>query len=129
MWPWGRLFRLFRRSWTPNFGGVDIERESAIVRSLIACPPGMQLTVLNSLFSEKTMSERDNESFDLDEEFLAEAEDSTDYDRILDKVDRRVRPQPGAPKRGKAAWSRLEEVLADRRLEKDLKDAFEEDER
>jgi hypothetical protein len=89
----------------------------------------MQLTVLNSLFSEKTMSERDNESFDLDEEFLAEAEDSTDYDRILDKVDRRVRPQPGAPKRGKAAWSRLEEVLADRRLEKDLKDAFEEDER
>jgi hypothetical protein len=88
----------------------------------------MQLTVSNSLFSEKPMSERDNESFDLDEEFLAEAEDSTDYDRILDKVDRRVRPQPGAPKRGKAAWSRLEEVLADRRLEKDLKDAFEEDE-
>ncbi len=25
-------------------------------------------------------------------------------------------------KRGKAAWSRLEEVLADRKLEKDLKD-------
>jgi hypothetical protein len=89
----------------------------------------MQLTVSNSLFSEKPMSERDNESFDLDEEFLAEAEDSTDYDRILDKVDRRVRPQPGAPKRGKAAWSRLEEVLADRRLEKDLLDTFEEDER
>jgi hypothetical protein len=75
------------------------------------------------------MSERDNESFDLDEEFLAEAEDNTDYDRILDKVDRRVRPQPGAPKRGKAAWSRLEEVLADRQLEKDLKDSFEDDER
>ena len=37
------------------------------------------------------MSERDNESFDLDEEFLAEAEDNTDYDRILDKVERRVR--------------------------------------
>ena len=72
------------------------------------------------------MSERDNESFDLDEEFLAEAEDNTDYDRILDKVDRRVRPQPGTPKRGKAAWSRLEEVLADRRLEKDLQDAFDE---
>jgi hypothetical protein len=47
---------------------------------------------------------------------------------MLDKVDRRVRPQAGAPKRGKAAWSRLEEVLADRRLEKDLKDTFEEDE-
>ena len=26
------------------------------------------------------MSERDNESFDLDEEFIAETEDSTDYD-------------------------------------------------
>ncbi len=61
------------------------------------------------------MSERDNESFDLDEEFLAEAEDNTDYDRILDKVDRRVRQQPGVKKVGKAAWSRLEEVLADRR--------------
>jgi hypothetical protein len=71
------------------------------------------------------MSERDNENFDLDEEFLAEAEDQTDYDRILDKVDRRVRQQPG--KRGKAAWSRLEEVLADRKLEKDLKDFFEEE--
>jgi hypothetical protein len=90
--------------------------------------------VCNSLFklvflAKKAMSERDNESFDIDEEFLAEAEDSTDYERILDKVDRRVRPQPGAPKRGKAAWSRLEEVLADRQLEKDLKDAFEDDER
>jgi hypothetical protein len=39
-----------------------------------------------------------------------------------------VRPTPGAPKRGKAAWSRLEEVLAERRLEKDLKDAFDDEE-
>jgi hypothetical protein len=82
----------------------------------------------NSLFPKKKfMSERDNESFDLDEEFLAEAEDNTDYDRILDKVERRVRQQPGTPKRGKAAWSRLEEVLADRRLEKDLQDSFEDE--
>jgi hypothetical protein len=77
--------------------------------------------------AKKVMSERDNESFDLDEEFLAEAEDNTDYDRILDKVDRRVRPQPGIKKPGKAAWSRLEEVLADRRLEKDLQDSFEDE--
>jgi hypothetical protein len=70
------------------------------------------------------MSERDNESFDLDDEFLGGAEDSTDYDRLLQGVDKRVRPQPGAPKKGKAAWSKLEEVLADRKLEKDLKDAF-----
>jgi hypothetical protein len=73
------------------------------------------------------VSERDNESFDLDDEFLGEApaEDGNEYDRMLDKVDKRVRSQPG--KRGKAAWSRLEEVLADRRLEKDLRDVFEED--
>ena len=66
------------------------------------------------------MSERDNESFDLDEEFLGSvSEDSTDYDRLLDRVDKRVRNQG---KRGKAAWSKLEEVLADKKLEKDLLD-------
>jgi hypothetical protein len=71
------------------------------------------------------MSERDNESFDLDEEFLGSVpEDSTDYDRLLDRVDKRVRNQG---KKGKAAWSKLEEVLADRKLEKDLKDTFDDD--
>ena len=70
------------------------------------------------------MSDRDNESFDLDEEFLSGAtEDSTDYDRLLDRVDKRARNQV---KRGKAAWSRLEEVLADKKLEKDLRDFDEE---
>jgi hypothetical protein len=68
------------------------------------------------------MSERDNESFDLDEEFLGTvSEDSTDYDRLLDRVDKRVRNQG---KKGKAAWSKLEEVLADRKLEKDLQESF-----
>jgi len=71
------------------------------------------------------MSERDNESFDLDEEFSVETEDSTDYDGLLARVDKRVRQQG---KRGKAAWSRLEEVLADRKLEKDLRDVFDDDE-
>jgi hypothetical protein len=71
------------------------------------------------------MSERDNESFDIDEEFVAETEDSTDYDGLLARVDKRVRNQG---KKGKAAWSRLEEVLADRKLEKDLRDVFEDDE-
>jgi hypothetical protein len=71
------------------------------------------------------MSERDNESFDIDEEFVAETEDSTDYDGLLARVDKRVRNQG---KKGKAAWSRLEEVLADRKLEKDLRDIFEDDE-
>jgi len=71
------------------------------------------------------MSERDNASFDLDDEFLtgATTEDGTDYDRLLDRVDKRVRNQG---KRGKAAWSRLEEVLADKKLEKDLRDFDEE---
>ena len=66
------------------------------------------------------MAERDNEGFDLDEEFLnSPPEDGPDYDRLLDRVDKRVRNQG---KRGKAAWSRLEEVLADKKLEKDLQD-------
>ena len=67
------------------------------------------------------MSERDSENFDLDEEFVAEAEDSTDYDGLLARVDKRVRSQG---KKGKAAWSKLEEVLADRKLEKDLRELF-----
>jgi hypothetical protein len=71
------------------------------------------------------MSERESESFDLDEEFVAESEESTDdYDKLLARVDKRVRNQG---KRGKAAWSRLEEVLADRKLEKDLRDIFDEE--
>ena len=70
------------------------------------------------------MSERDSENFDIDEEFVAETEDSTDYDGILAKVDKRVRTQG---KRGKAAWSKLEEVLADRKLEKDLRELFNEE--
>jgi hypothetical protein len=70
------------------------------------------------------MSERENERFDLDEEYPVESEDSTDYDGLLARVDKRVRAQG---KRGKAAWSRLEEVLAERRLEKELRDIFEED--
>ncbi|MFM1887431.1 MAG: hypothetical protein RL026_2588 [Pseudomonadota bacterium] len=65
------------------------------------------------------MTERDTERFDIDEEFLADTEDTQDYDRMLDKVDKRSRNQP---KKGKAAWSKLEEVLADRKLEKDLLD-------
>lgn len=71
------------------------------------------------------MAERDNEGFDLDDEFLSTPpEDGTDYDRLLDRVDKRARTQG---KRGKAAWSRLEEVLADKKLEKDLRDIFDDD--
>jgi hypothetical protein len=72
------------------------------------------------------MSERDSENFDIDEEFVPEAEESTDYDGMLARVDKRVRQQP-VGKRGKAAWSKLEEVLADKRLEKDLRDVFDDE--
>jgi hypothetical protein len=63
--------------------------------------------------------ERDGESFDLDEEFVASNEDE-DYDRFIDRVDRRKQ----AVKRGKAAWSKLEDVLAEKRLQKALKDVY-----
>jgi hypothetical protein len=65
------------------------------------------------------MSERDNGRFEIDEEFLAEQEDGSVYDRLLDRVDKRARDKG---KKGKAAWSKLEEVLAERKLKKDLQD-------
>jgi hypothetical protein len=43
-----------------------------------------------------------------------------DYDRFIDRVDRRKQ----AVKRGKAAWSKLEDVLAEKRLQKELKDVY-----
>jgi hypothetical protein len=70
------------------------------------------------------MSERDSENFDIDEEFVAESEDSTDYDGLLARADKRARTQG---KKGKAAWSKLEEVLADRKLEKALRELFNEE--
>ena len=68
------------------------------------------------------MSERDSERFDIDDEFLAEQEDSNDYDRMLDRVDKRSSRDKASKKVGKAAWSKLEEVLADRKLKRDLSD-------
>ncbi len=70
------------------------------------------------------MSERDEEHFELDEEFLSDVEaEEPDYDRIIERVDRK-KPPPG--KKGKAAWSKLEDVLAERRLKRELED-FESD--
>ena len=66
------------------------------------------------------MSERDSERFDIDDEFLSEQEDSNDYERLLDRVDKRTRDK--SKKAGKAAWSKLEEVLAERKLKRDLSD-------
>ncbi len=70
--------------------------------------------------------ERDDDHFDLDDEFVAESEESQDYDKFIDRVNTRVRPSSNAIKKGKAAWSKLEDVLAERRLQKELED-FESD--
>jgi hypothetical protein len=74
------------------------------------------------------MSERDSDSFEIDEDLLGETpmqEEGQDYDRFLDRVDRRARPTPG--KRGKAAWSKLEEVLAEKKLAKDLREVYDDE--
>jgi hypothetical protein len=76
-------------------------------------------------FSGK-MSEREDEHFDIDDEFLGEAEESHEFDPLLERAERRPKATAAA-KRGKAAWSRVEDVLAERQLEKELRDIFEDD--
>jgi len=69
------------------------------------------------------MVERDDDHFDLDEEFVAETEEDSGYEKFIDLVGRRARfSAAAAAKKGKAAWSKLEDVLAERRLLKELKD-------
>lgn len=68
--------------------------------------------------------ERDGDHFDIDDEFVASSEDETDYDRMMEP--RRTRVVNTPAKKGKAAWSKLEDVLAEKRLLKQLKD-FDED--
>jgi len=62
--------------------------------------------------------ERDDD-FDLDDEFVDSDEEEHNYERFLESG-RRARS--GAAKKGKAAWSKLEDVLAERRLQKELRD-------
>jgi hypothetical protein len=69
--------------------------------------------------------ERDGEHFDIDDEFVASSEDETDYDRLMERAERRNRAANPTVKKGKAAWSKLEDVLAEKRLLKQLQD-FEE---
>jgi len=72
------------------------------------------------------MRERDDDHFDIDDEFLGEAEESSDFEPIVERSERR--PKASAPvKRGKAAWSRVEDVMAERALERELRDVFEDD--
>ncbi|MGB5131829.1 MAG: hypothetical protein WBO00_04385 [Steroidobacteraceae bacterium] len=65
------------------------------------------------------MKQRNDESFDLEDEFLGEA--TSDQDGDLDKlivVERR----PKGPRRPvqQSAWSKVEDVLAERRLKREL---------
>ncbi len=72
------------------------------------------------------MSERANEHFDIDDEFLGDSEETQEFEPLLERAERRPKaPPPG--KRGKAAWSRVEDVLADRQLARELRDIFEEE--
>jgi hypothetical protein len=68
------------------------------------------------------MMERDEDDFDLDEEFLSGDDDAREADRFLDR-----KAKPGT-KKGKAAWSKLEDMLAERRLERELKDEYDDGE-
>jgi hypothetical protein len=72
------------------------------------------------------MSEREDEHFDIDDEFLGDAEESQDFEPLMERSERRPKAVP-AGKRGKAAWSRVEDVLAERQLEKELRDIFEDE--
>ncbi len=72
------------------------------------------------------MSERADEHFDIDDEFLGESEEAQDFDPVLERAERRPKAVAQG-KRGKAAWSRVEDVLAERQLEKELRDIFEDE--
>lgn len=73
------------------------------------------------------MVERDDDHFDIDDDFVAESDEEQSFDRFIDN--RRARPSAAAAaKKGKAAWSKLEDVLAERRLKKELTDFEEEEE-
>jgi hypothetical protein len=74
------------------------------------------------------MVEREDDHFDLDDEFVAESDEEQTYEKFIDTGGRRARPSASAASKGKgkAAWSKIEDVLADRRLKKELND-FEEE--
>jgi hypothetical protein len=62
--------------------------------------------------------QRDGDSFELDDDFGGDS-DQPDFDRFIDRGDRRAKV---AAKRGRAAWSQLEDVLAEKRLRRQLQD-------
>jgi hypothetical protein len=66
------------------------------------------------------MKERNDESFDLEDEFLGESssnEQDGDLDRLI-VVERRPKGQRRPAQQ--SAWSRVEDVLAEKRLQREL---------
>ena len=103
-------------------GSIENAGASYIVRRPYARPGADLIDFAH--FLGINMAERDDDHFDLDDEFVADAEEEQSFDRFIDR-DKRVRPGTSV-KKGRAAWSKLEDVLADRRLQKELKDFDEE---
>ena len=64
------------------------------------------------------MKERNDESFDLEDEFLGEtSEQDGELDRLI-VVERRPKGQKRPTQQ--SAWSRVEDVLAEKRLQREL---------
>lgn len=64
------------------------------------------------------MKQRNDDSFDLEDEFLGESsEQDGDLDRLI-VVERRPKGQRRPAQQ--SAWSRVEDVLAERRLKREL---------
>ncbi len=72
------------------------------------------------------MREREDQHFDIDDEFLASEESQPEFETVMERPERRAKPS-ATVKRGKAAWSRVEDVIAERELERELRDVFDED--
>lgn len=74
------------------------------------------------------MKERNDETFDLDGEFLAEA--GGEHDGDLDRLIVERRPPKAGQRRPvqQSAWSRVEDALAERRLRRELSEFVDTDE-
>ncbi|MEZ5499577.1 MAG: hypothetical protein R3E77_09145 [Steroidobacteraceae bacterium] len=73
------------------------------------------------------MTERDADSFDMDSDFDNDGpEEGRSVEALLERPERRARHAPVRAS-ARAAWARIEDVLADRKLANDLKDVFEDD--
>lgn len=76
------------------------------------------------------MAERSEDSFDIEDDFLADSsnEEERDLDRLI-VVERRPKPvKNGKTPAQQAAWSKVEDALAERRLQRELMEFLDNDE-